>query len=444
MKKASYERELYIDKFVRNSNISGASVFLVSGTQDAQPKYYVDTLIYRYLRNRTDECAVYSSLDERLSNPRRNHEDDINRILEVVRSAPEKKFYFIAHEAFFTDTAKRAFAQVLCQCPNSAFIVIGTSLSKRKEFYEWVEELKSGYSDDSQIHVHEIKLFPFGLQEYREILGDENATIEKYLDSCGIPELCRRDIATQDKRLCELIPRRIDTILKKDGIDYNPKLSNWLIDYLMLHLGEPVSVRQLCDALSTKMFASHSAMSNHLQRLCEYYLFYRLPRYDINRGKEIETGACYFLADHSYRRARLGVSTNDNNCLYKNLVAVELMRRNPDDKVFVGVHYGNQIDFVVVKSSDSSCRYVQVCQSEKEAIAAAESLLKIHDAYPKYVIGRTKRETYQYKGVKIIDIERFLTPDVITRNDYHFTRSTAKDISDKVVEYVNFIQREGL
>ena len=58
MKKASYERELYIDKFVRNSNISGASVFLVSGTQDAQPKYYVDTLIYRYLRNRTDECAV--------------------------------------------------------------------------------------------------------------------------------------------------------------------------------------------------------------------------------------------------------------------------------------------------------------------------------------------------------------------------------------------------
>lgn len=444
MKKASYERELYIDKFVRVSNIKGASMFLVSGIQDAQPDYFVNPLIYDYLRNRSDTYAVYSSLDKKLSKPRRENEKEIKQILEYARSTPEKKFFFIVHEDYFTDTAKRAFAQILCQCPNSASIVIGTSLSKRKEFFEWVGEIKSGYSDDSQIHVHEIKLFPFGLQEYREILGDENATIEKFLDSCGIPELCRRDIATQDKRLYDLIPRRIDTILKKDGIDYNPKLSNWLIDYLMLHLGEPVSVRQLCDALSTKMFASHSAMSNHLQRLCEYYLFYRLPRYDINRGKEIETGACYFLADHSFRRARLGVSTNDNNCLYKNLVAVELMKRNPDDKVFVGVHYGKQIDFVVVKSSDSSCRYVQVCKSEKEAIAAAETLLKIHDAYHKYVIGRTRREPYQYKGVKIIDIERFLTPDVITKNDYHFTRSTAKDISDKVIEYVNRIQREEL
>ena len=257
----------------------------------------------------------------------------------------------------------------------------------------------------------EIEIFPFSFPEFMRYyeLEDCYSAFDRYINEGGMAgSYLYSDIEQKrdyvSKVYKTLIVRDIKT---KFGIKNSPLLTS-LTEFLMDNIGCETSIRNIAAALtSSKMQTNDKTIGSYVEYLCNAFLFYKVRRYDIQGKRYLASSDKYYLADHSFRYAELGTKNMDYGRTLENIVAIELLRRGYE--VYVGMLYRQEIDFVAVKRSEKI--YIQVSDdiSSSETFSREVSpLLSIKDAYPKYILARTRHDSTDYEGVHICDISRWL------------------------------------
>lgn len=256
-----------------------------------------------------------------------------------------------------------------------------------------------------------IEVFPFSLKEYMEYyeLTDSYEAYTEYRKKGG---MAGSYLYTDDNSRVSYVNDVFETLVIRDiaqkfNIRNTPLLEK-IADYLMDNISNVVSANKMANALeSNKIKTNDKTVGTYIGYLCNAFGFYRIRRYDIRGKKYLASNDKYYLADPSFRSARLGNKNPDFGRVSENLVAIELLRRGYE--VYAGVLYKKEIDFVAIKKDEKI--YIQVSEyiDNPETFEREYTpLLAIKDAYPKMILARTHQENYQYEGIQIVDIANWL------------------------------------
>ena len=259
--------------------------------------------------------------------------------------------------------------------------------------------------------VFEIKVFPFSFKEYTTYYGMSNIdeSFDLYFKSGGMSGSYLYRTENDATKYIEGIVKAtiVRDIIEKYQIE-NEDLLKLIYEFLMDNIGNQTSIRNIANKLTSSSYKTNDKTCGaYVDYLCKSFLFYPFQRFNIKGNTYLESDKKYYLSDLSFRRAILGNRYTDTGHLYENLVGIELLRR--DYEVYIGKLYQKEIDFVAMKNGKRI--YIQVSDditNQDTFLREVTPLLSIQDSYPKVVIARTKHEAYDYKGIEIIDIARWL------------------------------------
>lgn len=262
----------------------------------------------------------------------------------------------------------------------------------------------------------EIKVFPFSFYEYLQYYGYEDIekAFSQYTEEGGMAGSYLYQ--TPKEKYSYINDEVFNALIVRDIIAKykirNIPLLHRLIDYMMDNIGNITSVRSIANTLmSNKINANDKTVGTYIGYLCKAFAFYRIRRFDIAGKRYLTNDYKYYLADHSFKYARLGMKNLDRGRILENIVAIELIRRGYE--VYVGVMHHSEIDFVAMKQHEKV--YFQVADdiSNSETFKReTDSLLKIRDAYPKVLIASTRQAKFTYEGILVCNISDWLRDDI--------------------------------
>ena len=258
----------------------------------------------------------------------------------------------------------------------------------------------------------EIKVYPFSFVEYLtyyEITDGYDDAFDQYVRTGGMPGSY---VYKTEDRQYDYVRDVYSTILIRDLVEKykirNKSEFTNISEFMMDNIGNLLSPNNISKTLKNDQSEiSRKTVSKYIGYLENAFLFYEVKRYDLKGKKYLANNSKYYLCDASFRYAVNGTRNMDFGRVYENIVYLELRRRGYE--VYVGKLYKKEVDFVAKKREMQI--YIQVSDNisdEKTFEREYSPLLAIRDAYPKMIIARTHHETYDYQGVQVVDICRWL------------------------------------
>ena len=270
----------------------------------------------------------------------------------------------------------------------------------------------------------EIQVFPLSFQEYIESVYDKtNFTAEekkisflKYLRKGGFPMI--HALEYDDESIYKIVKDIYSSVILNDTVQRykirDIELLERVIKYVFDNIGNTFSGKNIADYFkSQNRKIDVNTIYNYLHALESAFILHFVSRFDL-RGKEIlKTQEKYYVNDLSLIYANMGYRDRWISGMLENVVYLELKRRGY--KIYIGKIGNIEIDFVA--ESKGKRIYIQVAyklESEDTVKREFESLLKIHDQFPKYEVTMDDIWKDNVQGIKHITIQEFLLLD-----EYH-------------------------
>ncbi|MBQ9329044.1 MAG: ATP-binding protein [Solobacterium sp.] len=257
----------------------------------------------------------------------------------------------------------------------------------------------------------EVEVLPFSFSEYLQYFerNDIQEAFDDYFKIGGMPGSYEYH---DERRRYDYITDVYRTIIERDLFQKyrirNKRELMQVSDFMLDNISNLTSPHNICVELNKDYSQiTEKTISKYISYLERSFVLYVANRYDLKGKKYLRSSKKYYVADHGIRYAVLGSRNLDYGRTYENIVYLELRRRGYD--VYVGKLYQKEIDFVATKQSEKL--YIQVSDDisqESTLKREYEPLLAIKDGYQKIIIARTRHPMYQYEGIKIFDIARWL------------------------------------
>lgn len=261
----------------------------------------------------------------------------------------------------------------------------------------------------------EINLLPLQFSEYYNfiILKSPNLSeidiLANFIHYGGVPEYIKQ-LQISEKQADLFADSILKTIVEKDifqrlGIT-NKHDFNMILDYIFDSVGSYVSPRSISDTLrSNGTVVDKQTVAKYLDAMCDAYLIYKVPRFEIKGKGLLQTLNKYYVVDPCFAKVRLkkGILKDRSHWL-ENMVYLELIRRNKD--VFIGKRNNLEVDFVVIDNSGYTSYYQVAWTTENPDTLERElaSLKAIKDSNPKYLLTTDMDFNPVYDGIRKLNV----------------------------------------
>ena len=242
----------------------------------------------------------------------------------------------------------------------------------------------------------EIHILPLSFKEYLSFnkkdgsisAEEKKVMFSKYLSHGQFPYLAF--LGDDEEALRAYMEGIFNTILIKD-VCVREKINDVtllqrIVKTVCSNVGSSISSKRITDTLiSSGRKITGNTVERYLNALCDAFIFYEVPRFDIRGNEMLKTLGKYYLADTGLRNILIGSRTDDFGHMLENIVYLELKRRG--NQVYVGKAGDAEIDFVCKKGNEIS--YYQVSASVLDEATRKRELsafIPVKDNYPKYLL----------------------------------------------------------